>query len=171
MTDVFPAFALATGEGDLDVLGRPPRDPREPLLGKLQWMFIVGSAVLLTAATLATLLIGQQWLRLDGDALVTLSFLTLAFAQLWHVFNMRGARSRADTQHGRAQSACVAGARVVSRDPRCYWPPLADPLHLIAPGQTGLGVMLALSLAPVVLIQLGMMLGSAAGPTQAVRQG
>jgi hypothetical protein len=31
-----------------------------PLLGKLQWLFIVGSAVLLTAATLATLLIGRM---------------------------------------------------------------------------------------------------------------
>ena len=91
VTDVFPAFALATGEGEEDVLRRPPRDPREPLLGKLQWLFIVASAVLLTAATLATLLIGHQWLGLEGDALVTLSFLTLAFAQLWHVFNMRGA--------------------------------------------------------------------------------
>ena len=42
VTDVFPAFALATGEGEEDVLRRPPRDPREPLLGKLQWLFIVG---------------------------------------------------------------------------------------------------------------------------------
>ena len=32
VTDVFPAFALAMGEGERDVLNRPPRDPKEPIL-------------------------------------------------------------------------------------------------------------------------------------------
>ena len=40
-------------------------------------------------------MIGQYRLELKGDALVTLSFLTLAFAQLFHVFKMRGRRSPA----------------------------------------------------------------------------
>ena len=34
VTDVFPAFALAMGEGEADVLNRPPRDPKEPILGR-----------------------------------------------------------------------------------------------------------------------------------------
>ena len=33
--------------------------------------------------------IAIQVLGLEGDAAVTVSFCTLAFAQLWHVFNMR----------------------------------------------------------------------------------
>jgi Ca2+-transporting ATPase len=37
VTDVLPAFALATGEGEDDVLRQPPRNPREPLLGQAQW--------------------------------------------------------------------------------------------------------------------------------------
>lgn len=32
VTDVFPAFALATGEGEDDVLHRPPRPPGEPII-------------------------------------------------------------------------------------------------------------------------------------------
>ena len=32
VTDVFPAFALALGEGDKDILKRPPRHPKEPIL-------------------------------------------------------------------------------------------------------------------------------------------
>ena len=63
VTDVFPAFALATGEGEDDVMRPPPRDPREPLLGGPQWLFIAGYGALLTASTLATLLIGQSWAR------------------------------------------------------------------------------------------------------------
>ena len=32
VTDVFPAFALAMGEGGQDVMHRPPRDPQEPIV-------------------------------------------------------------------------------------------------------------------------------------------
>ena len=41
VTDVFPAFALAMGEGEADVLNRPPRDPKEPILGRADWLLIV----------------------------------------------------------------------------------------------------------------------------------
>jgi Ca2+-transporting ATPase len=153
VTDVFPAFALATGEGEEDVLRRPPRNPREPLLGRPQWLFIGGSSVLLTAATLGALLIGHQWLGLEGDALITLSFLTLAFAQLWHVFNMRGARSGllcnmvARNPHvWMAISFCTAILLLA-----VYWAPLAEPLHLVAPSRSGWATMLGLSLAPLLL--------------------
>ncbi|HLC08614.1 MAG TPA: HAD-IC family P-type ATPase, partial [Methyloceanibacter sp.] len=63
VTDVFPAFALATGEGEADVLRRPPRDPREPLLGRPQWLFIAGFGALLTASTLTALVIGRYGLE------------------------------------------------------------------------------------------------------------
>jgi Ca2+-transporting ATPase len=34
LTDVFPALALALEPSDPDVMGRPPRDPREPLMSR-----------------------------------------------------------------------------------------------------------------------------------------
>jgi Ca2+-transporting ATPase len=171
VTDVFPAFALATGEGEEDVLRRPPRAPHEPLLGRLQWLFIGGSAALLAAATLGALLVGQ-WLGFEGDALVTLSFLTLAFAQLWHVFNMRGARS------GLIRNMVARNPYVWMAIGFCtailltaiYWPPLAEALHLVAPSRTGWGVILGLSLAPVIPIQLGMMIAGAFRSHQANRE-
>jgi Ca2+-transporting ATPase len=172
VTDVFPAFALATGEGEEDVLHRPPRNPREPLLGRLQWLFIGGSAVLLTAATLGALLMGHQWLGLEGDALVTLSFLTLAFTQLWHVFNMRGAHSGLlRNMIARNPSVWMAIAFCIAiLLTAVYWPPLAEPLHLIAPSRTAWGVILGLSLAPLVLIQLGMVVAAALRRRRANRE-
>jgi Ca2+-transporting ATPase len=169
VTDVFPAFALATGEGEEDVLRRPPRDPREPLLGRAQWLSIGGSAALLTAATLGALFIGRQWLGLEGDALVTLSFLTLAFAQLWHVFNMRGARS------GVFRNMVARNPHVWLAIAFCtailfaavYCPPLAEALRLTPPTGAGWAMILGLSLAPLVLIQLGMMIASVLRPRPA----
>ena len=90
VTDVFPAFALATGEGEGDILERPPRRPREPIISVGQWPMMAGYGAAITASTLLALLAATHWLGLDSAAVTTVSFLTIALAQLWHVFNMRG---------------------------------------------------------------------------------
>jgi Ca2+-transporting ATPase len=89
VTDVFPAFALALDEGEADVLDKPPRDPREPILGRPQWMEIVVQGLVITLATLAALVLAGAMPGAVDGAGQTAAFLTLALAQLWHVFNMR----------------------------------------------------------------------------------
>jgi magnesium-transporting ATPase (P-type) len=42
VTDVFPAMALGEGEGDPQVMERPPRDPNESVLTRRQWLEIGG---------------------------------------------------------------------------------------------------------------------------------
>ncbi len=155
VTDVFPAFALATGEGEEDVLLKPPRDPAEPLLGRPQWAFIAAYGALITGATLASLLIGRYLLLLEGEALVSVSFLTLAFAQLWHVFAMRGAGSRllrnAVTRNLYVWLAVgfCAGLLLLAT----YVPPLARVLHIAAPDRSGWMLILSTSIAPLILGQ------------------
>ena len=151
ITDVLPAFALATGEGEDDVMRLPPRDPHEPLLGRPQWTFIAGYGALLTASTLATLMIGQYRLELEGDALVTLSFLTLAFAQLFHVFNMRGRRSpvlvNAVTRNPYVWGAVALCTGILLL--AVYAPPLAEALHIVPPDLAGWALVVIASLAPL----------------------
>jgi Ca2+-transporting ATPase len=159
VTDVFPAFALATGEGEEDVLRRPPRDPREPLLGRPQWLSIAGFGALLTASTLTALVIGRYGLELEGDALVSVSFLTLAFAQLWHVFNMRG------TGSGAFRNAVTRNPYVWMAFALCtailllavYVPSIAAALHIIPPDWAGWTLVVAASIAPLLV---GMLLGA-----------
>jgi Ca2+-transporting ATPase len=155
VTDVFPAFALATGEGEEDVLLKPPRDPAEPLLGRPQWIFIAGYGALITGATLAALLISRFELLLEGEALVSVSFLTLAFAQLWQVFAMRGAGSgllrNAVTRNPYVWLAVTfcAGLLLLAT----YVPPLARTLHIDAPDRWGWLLILSCSIAPLILGQ------------------
>lgn len=59
LTDIGQNPTLASGEGEDDVLRQPPRNPREPLLGKAQWWFIAVYGALLTISTLASLLIDK----------------------------------------------------------------------------------------------------------------
>ena len=89
VTDVFPAFALATGHGDKAILDRPPREPQKPILTRGLWIQIVGTGLLITATTFGAALLGRVWFQMSPGEVLTISFLTIAFSQLWHVFNMR----------------------------------------------------------------------------------
>jgi len=94
VTDVFPALALGVAEGDPRVMERRPRRPEEPILPTRQWFSIAGYGVLITFSVLLAFAVALKVFVVDTERAVTISFLTLALAQLWHVFNMRGAGSR-----------------------------------------------------------------------------
>jgi len=89
VTDVFPALALGVGEGDPSLMKQPPRPPAEPFLARRQWIGIAVWATLITLSVFGSMAAAGYWLRLDSKGAVTVSFLTLSAAQLWHVFNMR----------------------------------------------------------------------------------
>jgi len=160
VTDVFPAFALAMGEGDRDVLERPPRNPREPILGRAQWLTIVLQSLALTAGTFGALALARLELGLDSGSVVTVTFLTLAFAQLWHVFDMRQARTgllaNEITRNAYVWGALVLCTVLLAVPP--YWPLLAHVLGLVAPNAAMWAVVLAMSLAPLVVTQAVMLL-------------
>ena len=152
VTDVFPAFALAMGEGDSDILKRPPRDPKEPILGRAQWTTIVLQSLAITAGTFGALALAQLELGLDSRSVMTVTFLTLAFAQFWHVFDMRHPRShllRNEITRNPWVWASLALCSALLIVPR-YLPPLADVLHSRRPPQH-VGIILALSLAPMLV--------------------
>ena len=120
VTDVFPAFALATGEGEGDILERPPRRPREPIISAGHWPMMAGYGAAITASTLLALLAARHWLGLDSAAVTTVSFLTIALAQLWHVFNMRGRgsevlRNAVTRNRNRVRAGAVPGPYRVGR--------------------------------------------------------
>ncbi len=153
VTDVFPAFALGTIDADRNVLARPPRPPSEPILARPQWTAIILHGSGIAAVTLATLLLALYYFRLEGDAVTTMCFHTLALAQLWHVFNMRNWREKLlSSQVTRnyyvwlAIALCIAILAVANLQPT-----LASALSLAPlPGRIWLAVA-GLSLIPVVI--------------------
>jgi P-type Ca2+ transporter type 2C len=68
---------------------RPPRDPQEPILGQEHWLTMGVYSLFITTAVLGAFALALTWLGMGNRQAVTVSFLTLAFGQLWHVFNMR----------------------------------------------------------------------------------
>jgi Ca2+-transporting ATPase len=89
VTDVFPALALGVGPGDPDVMRHRPRPAAESILTRDHWVAVSAYGLLITAAVLGAFGAALLWLEAGDETAVTVSFLTLALAQLWHVFNMR----------------------------------------------------------------------------------
>jgi Ca2+-transporting ATPase len=161
VTDVFPAFALAMGEGEAGILKRSPRDPKEPILGRRQWITIILHGAALTVGTFGALA-AANWLDLDARATVTVTFLTLAFAQLWHAFNMRDLRSRLVvnevTRNGWLWGALLLCAALLAAPP--YLPPAAHLLQLAPLTAEMWSVVLTFSLAPLIVTQATMVVVS-----------
>ncbi|MDN3626477.1 cation-translocating P-type ATPase [Methylobacterium isbiliense] len=156
VTDVFPAFALAMGEGRDDILERPPRDPGEPILGRPQWARIALHATVMTAATLGALAVAEFWLALDRASAVTVTFLTLAFAQLWQVFNMRASGTkpfRNEVTRNPWVWAALFLCTVLLVGP-AYAPPVGAVLGLVPPDLGMWALILPASFAPLLIVQL-----------------
>lgn len=156
VTDVFPALALGVGEGEEGVMQQPPRKANTPILTNKHWLGIGIYGLIITGSVIGALYIALQVLELDQTGAVTISFLTLAFAQLWHVFNMRSGAS-GWINNTIMKNKWVWGALVlcvVITLGAVYIPPIAVVLKVTPPGFTGWMVILGMSLIPYFAGQL-----------------
>jgi P-type Ca2+ transporter type 2C len=89
VNDVFPALALGLGTGNPQQMQHPPRHSREPIFTRRHWLATIGYGIIIALTVLGIFLFALNVLKVGERKAVTISFLTLAFARLWHVFNMR----------------------------------------------------------------------------------
>lgn len=88
VTDVFPALALGIGRENRVLMQRPPRSPNQPLLSHSDWGRVVRYALLMTMTVLGTYVYSHwQWGYTEAQSR-TLTFYTLSWVQLLHVFNL-----------------------------------------------------------------------------------
>ena len=94
ITDAFPAVGLGMEKGDPDIMKRPPRASNEGLFANGLGRNCVIQGFALAIITLASYVIGDIFengtfhlaTSMDG---MTMAFLTLSMAELFHSFNMR----------------------------------------------------------------------------------
>jgi Ca2+-transporting ATPase len=167
VTDVFPALALGTTPADPGVLDRPPRDPREPLVASRHWRLVAVYALLLTAPVLAAYALALGPLGLTTGQAVTVAFLGLALAQVFHVLNMRDVRRRRRTGAPAAPDPLTRNPWVWAAIAACCLmvasvtslPPLRAALSVEALPAAGWALTLAVALLPTVAGQVGKSVG------------
>ncbi len=92
VTDGAPALALGMEKGEPDVMRRPPRPAKEPIINRELLIGVIIQASTMTAAILASFLIGLQ--RYPGDlaGAQTVAFTTLVISELVRAFTVRSER-------------------------------------------------------------------------------
>jgi Ca2+-transporting ATPase len=158
VTDVFPALALGVGEGSPTLMRDPPRPSEESLIARRHWVRIFRLGAVIAVAVLVALVVATAVLGKSGHQATTISFLTLALAQLWHVFSMREGGSgwwRNEITRNRwiwgALALCLALIGIA-----VHWEPLATVLSIAAPGRDGWALAIGMSLVPLAIGQLGL---------------
>ncbi len=88
LTDSLPAIAIGVEPATGNLLNRPPRDPKEPILNGNLMGSIMSYGVLIALATMGAYFVGLN----GGGAAraMTLAFATLTLARLFHGINCRG---------------------------------------------------------------------------------
>ena len=94
VTDVFPALALGLGKGDKTVMDRPPRGFDEDIVVNKDWISIGIYSLIITLSVILAVLYCKKFITPDDATANNVAFLTLAFAQLFHVFNMSSPNSK-----------------------------------------------------------------------------
>ena len=151
LTDSLPAIAIGMEPASSDLLGRKPRDPKEPLLSGDLVKRIGLQGLLIAVPVMTAFYLGCQ----TGTAeAMTMAFATLTLARLFHGFNCREDRSILRMGlSGNPASLAAFGVGV-----------LLLLTVLLIPALHGLFLVADLTLA-----QLGMILGLAVLPTLCIQ--
>ncbi|NLX11432.1 MAG: cation-translocating P-type ATPase [Chloroflexi bacterium] len=92
LTDGAPALALGVEKGDPDIMDRPPRPVREPIINRDMRIGVVVQTIFKTAVTLAAFALGRH---LDPDSWElarTMAFVTLSMSELARAYTSRSER-------------------------------------------------------------------------------
>ncbi len=155
VVDVLPAMSLAWEKGEGDVMKRKPRDPKQAIVTREFLFRILGNGSLIGLGALATF-----WYSLNrGDTLEfarTISFSTMAFGQLFHIFNARE-KKKFGIDKAILQNPYLIGALVISvalQFTAIYVPFLNKVLKTVPLSGSAMLIVLAGSAIPTALIQI-----------------
>ncbi|MQA92232.1 MAG: HAD-IC family P-type ATPase [Gemmatimonas sp.] len=155
VTDTFPALALALEPAEPDVMRRPPRSPQEAILSRAFLRAMTWFALLITAVTLVAFLWGLA--SGPADRAVTLTFMTLALAQTFHLGNARspgpvvGLRRAGANPYAIGAVALVISLQLLA----VYLPPLARVLGVVPLSVSDWFIVAGLAAVPALAGQVG----------------
>ena len=97
ITDCFPALALGTEKAELDLMQRAPRSTKDGIFAGGVGVEVAYQGLMVTVLTLAAYFIGHyieagRFEIVNSPDGMTMAFLTMSMAEIFHAFNMRSQR-------------------------------------------------------------------------------
>lgn len=97
ITDCFPALALGTEKAEEDIMQRSPRNAKESIFDGGVGVDIIWQGVMIAIITMISYLLGHYmesgvWELVNSPDGMTMAFLTMSMAEIFHSFNLRSRR-------------------------------------------------------------------------------
>jgi P-type Ca2+ transporter type 2C len=157
LTDGAPALALGVEKGDPDIMDRPPRPVKEPIINRDMRIGMIVQTIIITAVTLAAFALGHHLKPHDDWALAqTMAFVTLSSSELLRAYTARSelyALHRIGFFTNKFMQYAVA-ASVVLLLMVVYVPFLRDVFDTVALSLTYWGYLLPLIILPSIAAEL-----------------
>ena len=154
VTDVFPALVMAWEQPEEGVMNKPPRDPDKAIMTNKFKLKIGLQGLVITLGPLLTYMYAlNNFTTLESR---TIGFMTLAFVQLFHVFNVRR-ENGLGFDKTLLQNKYLWGAIVITivlQLLAVYTPFLQNVIHTVALQPSMWYLVLLGSVAPVLALQL-----------------
>lgn len=157
VTDVFPALALGFTREDEQIMHRPPKPAREPIISRASWWAIIFYAATMTITLIFLYIFSSRQPDYTEVQMNNLIFLTLILIQLWHVFNLPSGRaSFLSNEITRNRYVWYAVALCLLLTWGAFETgPVARVLHLEQLTASSIGLALVFSLVPTAIIRIG----------------
>ena len=175
ITDCFPALALGVEKGEPDLMQRPPRKASDGIFAGGLGIDVFYQGALVTAVTMAAYFIGHfmesgVWEITQSPDGMTMAFLTMNMAEIFHSFNMRSQRKSVFSLH--SHNKILWGAMVLSlilTTSVMYLPGISDAFGFehISMAEYAVALGLAVLVIPVVELVKAMQRGVARSRTGA----
>jgi P-type Ca2+ transporter type 2C len=156
VTDGLPALALAMEPPEEDIMDRPPRPPREPVITRRRGLLILLNGVLIAAAGGAGFALVYRGEPANEEVARTVAFCIMSFSQLLLSLGFRS-QSHTMFELGPFTNPYLLGAICISSALQlsAVLLPFARPFFEVQQlPDTGLWLIVVLSLAPVTLVEM-----------------
>ena len=160
ITDTLPALALGMEEAEGDVMARPPRDTKSGIFAGGLGIDVIYQGIMVAVLTLVAYFTGHYiesgvWEIANSPDGMTMAFLTMSMAEVFHSYNMRSRRSsvfRMPKQNKYLLGSMIAA--VVLTTAVLYVPFLSNAFGFkhISLAEYAISMLLAVSVIPIVEI-------------------
>ena len=160
VTDCFPALALGVEKAEPDIMDRRPREAKAGIFAGGMGFDIVYQGLLVTLLVLFSYLVGCRftsgaWAFRNSADGMTMAFLTMSMAEIFHSFNMRSQRSsifRLGSQNWFLIGAAVAS--LIATTVVCEIPFLAAAFGFTRVGFAEYGIAIGLGACVIPVVEL-----------------
>ncbi len=158
VTDTFPALALGMEKSEKDVMKRKPRDSKAGIFSGGMGVDILYQGVLVAIFTLLSYYLGHSLLAesgASGDHGITMAFLTMSMAEIFHSLNMRSQRGSLFSVKSINKTLFIAAlGSLLATTAVCEIPLLANAFGFVSIGFAEYAIAIGLGACVIPIVEL-----------------